>query len=74
MVVVYSVVNNREVTKMIETKPNPFSPIEIWEDMHVRVDESDDEENMVNARHYHVRFVVGESRGRRYVDCSPPTR
>ena len=53
---------------MIETEPNPFSPIEIWEEMRVRVNESDDEENMVNARHYHVRFVVGESRGRRYVD------
>ncbi len=48
---------------------NPFAPIEVWTDTRVKVKDSDDENKMVDAKHYHVRYVVGESQDKRFVDA-----
>ncbi len=46
---------------------NPFTPIEFWNDTVVKVRDGD-KEKMVDAKHYHVRYLVGESEDRRFVD------
>ncbi len=52
---------------MTVSTENPFTPIEVWHEATVAVDENG-EERSVDAKHYHVRFVVGESQERRLVD------
>jgi len=46
---------------------NPFVPIEAWDDTTVTVKEGDDDKK-VDAKRYYVRYVVGESDDRRFVD------
>jgi hypothetical protein len=46
---------------------NPFEPIEAWDDTVVTVKDGD-EERKVDAKRYHVRYVVGESDEKRFVD------
>ncbi len=46
---------------------NPFSPIEFWDDTVVKMKDGD-REKIVDAKHYHVRYIVGESEDRRFVD------
>ncbi|TFG07383.1 hypothetical protein EU538_08880 [Candidatus Thorarchaeota archaeon] len=52
---------------MGDTTTNPFTPTEIWNDTRVTVREGD-EEKQVDAKHYHVRYMVGESEDKRFVD------
>lgn len=52
---------------MVDMEKNPFTPMEIWEDTRVALRE-DDEEKKVDAKHYHVRYMVGESEDKRFVD------
>ena len=48
---------------------NPFTPIEVWTDTRVRVKDDKDDKKMVDAKHYHIRYVVGESDDKRFVDA-----
>ncbi len=48
---------------------NPFKPIEMWTDTRVKTRDHADKEQMVDAKHYHVRYVVGESHDKRFVDA-----
>ncbi|TFG28118.1 hypothetical protein EU527_17705 [Candidatus Thorarchaeota archaeon] len=52
---------------MIEVSKNPFTPIEMWEDTMVTVNEHD-EKKRVDAKHYRIRYLVGESEDKRFVD------
>jgi len=52
---------------MTEATKNPFTPIEMWEDTMVTVKE-EDEKKKVDAKHYRIRYLVGESDDRRFVD------
>ncbi|NWF96648.1 MAG: hypothetical protein HXY34_10955 [Candidatus Thorarchaeota archaeon] len=52
---------------MTETTMNPFKPVEIWDEIVVKVREGE-EEKPVDAKHYHVRYMVGESEDKRFVD------
>ncbi len=52
---------------MADKSMNPFNPVEIWMDTMVKVKEGEDEK-MVDAKHYHVRYIVGESEDKRFVD------
>ncbi|MFW9954954.1 MAG: hypothetical protein ACFFD3_10415 [Candidatus Thorarchaeota archaeon] len=52
---------------MVELPMNPFAPIEMWSDTVVTVKDGDEKKN-VDAKHYHVRYVVGEGTTKRYVD------
>ncbi|TFG28823.1 hypothetical protein EU527_16760 [Candidatus Thorarchaeota archaeon] len=52
---------------MIEISKNPFTPIEMWEDTMVTVNEND-EKKRVDAKHYKIRYLVGESDDKRFVD------
>lgn len=48
---------------------NPFSAIEIETDTRLRVKGDDEEEERtVDAKHYHVRYMIGESDEKRFVD------
>lgn len=51
---------------MIKTPENPFTPMEIWADTVVTVKEND-EKKKVNAKHYHIRYIVGEGSDKRFV-------
>jgi hypothetical protein len=54
----------------MQTMPtNPFIPIEISTDTRVRIKDENDDNKMVDAKHYHVRYVVGESKEKRFVDA-----
>jgi len=52
---------------MAENSMNPFRPVEIWMDTMVKVKEGEDEK-MVDAKHYHIRYLVGEGEDKRFVD------
>ena len=52
---------------MIETANNPFAPLEMWDDTMVTVNEGD-EKKRVDAKHYRIRYLVGESEDKRFVD------
>jgi hypothetical protein len=52
---------------MIDVAKNPFTALEMWEDTMVTVKEGD-EKKKVDAKHYRVRYLVGESEDKRYVD------
>ncbi|MGY5877066.1 MAG: hypothetical protein RTU30_15045 [Candidatus Thorarchaeota archaeon] len=54
---------------MEEMPANPFAPVEMWTETSVKVRDDDDKEKMVDAKHYHVRYMVGESRDMRFVDA-----
>ncbi len=46
---------------------NPFTPVEMWNDTMVTIKEGD-EKKQVDARHYKIRYLVGESEDKRFVD------
>ena len=52
---------------MIEASKNPFSPVEMWDDTMVTVNEGE-EKKRVDAKHYRIRYLVGESEDKRFVD------
>jgi len=52
---------------MSEAIKNPFTPIEMWDDTRVIVNK-DDEKKQVDAKHYKIRYLVGESEDKRFVD------
>ncbi len=52
---------------MTEVQSNPFVPVEVWHNTEFTLREDGDNRD-VEAKHYHVRFVVGESHERRFVD------
>ncbi|MFW9982167.1 MAG: hypothetical protein ACFFE3_09670 [Candidatus Thorarchaeota archaeon] len=52
---------------MIETSKNPFSALEMWDDTMVTVNEGE-EKKRVDAKHYRIRYLVGESEDKRFVD------
>ncbi|MEM2143702.1 MAG: hypothetical protein QXQ81_10650, partial [Candidatus Thorarchaeota archaeon] len=52
---------------MTNVTANPFSPVEVYGDGKVKVKEND-QEKLVNAKHYHIRYVVGEGSDKRYID------
>lgn len=52
---------------MIEAAKNPFSPMEMWDDTMVTVNEGEDKKR-VDAKTYRIRYLVGESEDKRYVD------
>ena len=48
---------------------NPFTPVEFWTETKMSVKKEDsDEREEVPAKHYHVRYLVGESQDRSFVD------
>ena len=53
---------------MAEMAKNPFNPIELWVDTMITVKDGE-EEKRVDAKHYHVRYVVGESEDKTFVDA-----
>jgi hypothetical protein len=57
---------------MTEVKHNPFTPIELWTDVMVSVKE-EDERKQVDAKHYHVRYLIGESDDRSFIDGGTDT-
>jgi hypothetical protein len=57
---------------MTETTKNPYTPIEIWEDTMVTVKEGD-ESKRVDAKHYRIRYMVGESEDKTFVDSGKDT-
>ncbi len=52
---------------MSTVEENPFSPIEVWESTQVKIQDGNDEKT-VDATHYHVRYIIGESSDKRFVD------
>ncbi|MHA1770802.1 MAG: hypothetical protein ACTSYL_09930 [Candidatus Thorarchaeota archaeon] len=52
---------------MSSVEQNPFSPVEVWENTQVKVQE-DDAKKIVDAKHYHVRFIIGESSDKRFIN------
>ena len=52
---------------MIEVAKNPFTPVEMWDDTMVTMKEGD-EKKKVDAKYYRVRYLVGESEEKRFVD------
>ena len=52
---------------MSEAVKNPYVPIELWEDTVVSVKEGD-ETKRVDAKHYKIRYMVGESEDKTFVD------
>ncbi|MBN2229615.1 MAG: hypothetical protein JW779_08460 [Candidatus Thorarchaeota archaeon] len=52
---------------MTEATKNPFTPVEMWENTMVTVKEGDDKKK-VDAKHYKIRYLVGESNEKRFVD------
>jgi hypothetical protein len=52
---------------MSEIAKNPFTPVEMWEDTTVTVNEGD-EKKKVDAKLYKIRYFVGESNDKRYID------
>ncbi len=51
----------------MSTESNPFRPIEVWDDIRMKIND-DGEEKFVDAKHFHVRFIIGESNEKRFVD------
>ncbi|MHA1950928.1 MAG: hypothetical protein ACW987_13775, partial [Candidatus Thorarchaeota archaeon] len=52
---------------MNEASNNPFSAIEMWDDTMVTVNEGEDKKK-VDAKRYRIRYLVGESEDKRFVD------
>ena len=52
---------------MIEASKNPFSAMEMWDDTMVTVKDGE-EKKKVDAKHYRIRYLVGESEDKRFVD------
>ncbi|TXT54792.1 MAG: hypothetical protein BAJATHORv1_50043 [Candidatus Thorarchaeota archaeon] len=52
---------------MSELENNPFEPIELWDNTMITVKEGDSKK-LVDAKHYHIRYVVGESTDKKFVD------
>ena len=52
---------------MSEVAKNPFTPLEMWYDKMVTLKEGDEKKN-VDAKHYRIRYLVGESEDKRFVD------
>jgi hypothetical protein len=52
---------------MIEAAKNPFTPVEMWENTMVTVKDGD-KNKKVDAKHYKIRYLVGESEDKRFVD------
>ena len=52
---------------MSEAAKNPFSAMEMWDDTMVTVNEGD-EKKRVDAKRYRIRYLVGESEDKRFVD------
>ena len=52
---------------MSEVAKNPFTPLEIWDNTMVTMKEGD-ERKKVDAKHYRIRYLVGESEDKRFVD------
>ena len=52
---------------MSEVIKNPFTPVEMWDDTRVIINE-DDEKKHVDAKRYKIRYLVGESEDKRFVD------
>ncbi len=54
---------------MKDNSANPFVPIELWANTSVSIkDDEADEFKNAEAKHYHVRYLVGESSDKTYVD------
>ncbi len=54
---------------MKDNSVNPFVPVELWANTSVSIkDDNDDEFKNADAKHYHVRYLVGESSDKTYVD------
>ncbi|MHA1577546.1 MAG: hypothetical protein ACTSU3_09315 [Candidatus Thorarchaeota archaeon] len=51
---------------VLKVPENPYQPLEMWADTKVSVKE-DDERKKVNAKHYHVRYIVGEGSDKQFV-------
>jgi hypothetical protein len=52
---------------MMEVAKNPFSAMEMWDDTMVTVNEGD-EKKRVDAKRYKIRYLVGESEDKSFVD------
>jgi hypothetical protein len=52
---------------MSEVAKNPFTPVEMWDDTMVTMKEGD-EKKSVDAKYYRIRYLVGESDDKRFVD------
>jgi hypothetical protein len=52
---------------MSEVTKNPFTPLEMWDDTMVTMKEGDEKKN-VDAKLYRIRYLVGESEDKRFVD------
>ena len=52
---------------MMEAAKNPFSPMELWDHTMVTINEGD-EKKKVDAKRYTIRYLVGESEDKRFVD------
>jgi len=52
---------------MSEVAKNPFTPVEMWDDTMVTVNEGD-EKKQVDAKFYKIRYLVGESEDKSLVD------
>ncbi|MHA1768733.1 MAG: hypothetical protein ACTSV3_02660 [Candidatus Thorarchaeota archaeon] len=52
---------------MIDVAKNPFVPLETWENTRVTLKEGD-ETREVDAKQYRIRYLVGESDDRRFID------
>ncbi len=51
---------------MIEIPENPFKPLELWDESMVTVKDGDDRKQ-VDAKHYHVMYLVGEGLDKKFV-------
>ncbi len=52
---------------MSDVAKNPFTPLEMWDDTMVTMKEGD-EKKSVDAKEYRIRYLVGESEDKRFVD------
>jgi hypothetical protein len=52
---------------MSEIAKNPFTPVEMWENTMVTIKEGD-EKKKVDAKLYKIRYLVGESDDKRFID------
>jgi hypothetical protein len=52
---------------MSDVAKNPFTPLEMWDDTMVSIKEDDEKKN-VDAKLYRIRYLVGESEDKRFVD------
>jgi hypothetical protein len=58
------------VKQLKDNASNPFTPVEFWTETVIRQKSEDsDERKEVPAKHYHIRYLVGESADKSYVDA-----